>query len=135
MGPRLLLLGFSILALVASTAGAQVLEPPPRPSRGLFGGGPPPDPTRSRQDLDLDGSILGGYDDNLVSPAGGNAFVPHPSGYIAFSDVALRYSAGRPERSFQFGGRGFMNTYRNAGIGPSYGGEQTMSAHTPLGRR
>jgi hypothetical protein len=101
----------------------------------LFGGGPPPDPTRNRRELGLSGSLLGGYDDNLVPPGGGDPVVSYPSGYTGFGDAGLRYWVGRDVRSLEVKGRGFMNTYRNVGVGPSYGAEQSIRARTTLGRR
>ena len=112
-----------------------MLQPPPRPSGGLFGGGPPPDPNRTQQELTLQGSLLGGYDDNLSSPGGGEALGPHPSGYIGFGDATLRYWVGKDARSMEVSGRAYMNTYRNVGVGPSYGGEQRLRVRTTLGRR
>jgi hypothetical protein len=123
------------LLLCASSATAQVLELPPRPYRGLFGGGPPPDPNRARQDLKVSGNVLGGYDDNLTPPSGSVVGQSYPAGYTAFSDAALHYSYGNIDHFFSVGGRGFMNTYRNIGIGPSYGGEQSLHGRTGAGRR
>jgi len=129
-------LGYGLLALLigATSASAQVLDLPPRPYRGLFGGAPAPDPNRSRQDFEIRGNFLGGYEDDLVPP-GGNVFVSHPSGYTWFSDLRMRYFVGKPTRSLEIGGSGFMNTYRNIGLGPSYGGDQTLIFHSNLGRR
>lgn len=125
-----------LVSLLAPPVGAQVLEPPPRLYRGLFGGGPPPDPNRSRQELALTGSALGGYDDNLTAPTLGYEFVPHPSGYTGFADAGMRYSVGRQASRFlEVRGRGFMNTYRNIGLGPSYGGEESVRGRITFGRR
>jgi hypothetical protein len=121
--------------LAASPAASQVLEPPPRAYRGLFGGGPPPDPARTRQEFTVAGNLLGGYDDNLVPPSVGNILEPYPSGYTGFWDAGVRYWLGRDLRSLELKGRGFMNTYRNVGIGANYGGEQSIRARTTLGRR
>jgi hypothetical protein len=130
-----LVFGLALLAC-ASVSGAQVLQPPPRPVRGLFGGGRPPDPNRARQELTVTANLLGGYDDNLVpSSGGGDTLAPHPSGYIGFADAQLRYFFGRTARSLEAVGRGYMNTYRNVGLTPSYGGDLSLRAGTDLGRR
>jgi hypothetical protein len=121
--------------LCASSAGAQVLELPSRPYRGLFGGGPPPNPNRVRQELTLGGNVLGGYDDSLAPPGGGSLLTPNPSGYVGFSEAHLKYLLGRAGRSIELTGRGFMNTYRNIGVNPTYGGDQLMRASIDLGRR
>src|SRR4051812_41526370 len=101
-----------VAAAVAPVVSAQVVEPPPRPYRGLFGGGSHPDPTRTRKELTLTVNALGGFDDNLAPPGGGGAIVPRPSGYTGFTDVILRYWFGRDVRSLELTGRSFMNTYR-----------------------
>ena len=133
-GDRSLVIGCMLMVL-ASTAAAQVLEPPPRPHGGLFGGRPAPDPKRTHQELTLEGSLLGGYDDNVAPPTGGDAVTLHPSGYIGFGDGRVRYWIGKDARSMELSGRAYMNTYRNAGVGPSYGGEQRVRVRTALGRR
>ena len=129
-------LGYGLLALLigATSASAQVLDLPPRPYRGLFGGAPAPDPNRSRQDLEIHGNFLGGYEDNLVPP-GGNTFLSYPPGFTGFGDATVRYTVGKLTRSLELGGSGFVNTYRNIGVGPSYGGYQMLNARTDLGRR
>jgi len=129
-------LGYGLLALLigATSASAQVLDLPPRPYRGLFGGGPSPDPNRSRQDFEIHGNFLGGYEDNLIPP-GGNIFATYPGGYTGFSDATVRYTVGKVSRSLELGGSGFVNTYRNIGLGPSYGGYQSLNARSDFGRR
>lgn len=134
MTKRVLVLGLLALLIGSASAGAQVLDLPPRPYRGLFGGGPSPDPNRSRQDFEIHGNFLGGYEDNLVPP-GGNIFATYPSGYTGFSDATVRYTVGKLSRSLELGGSGFVNTYQNVGLGPSYGGFQTVMARSDLGRR
>ena len=101
----------------------------------MFGGGPRSDPTRTRQELTLTANALGGFDDNLAPPGGGDAIAPRPSGYTGFSDVILRYWFGRDVRSIEVTGRSFMNTYRNVGVGPSYGGDIDAREQTSLGTR
>jgi len=132
---RLVALTGLLLALSVVSVRAQVLEPPPRPYRGLFGGGPPPDPTRSRQELNLTGSLLGGYEDSLVPPYGGSPVIAYPAGSTVFWDAGLHYRIGEQVRSFEAKGRGYMNGYSLDGVGPYYGGEQSIRARTKFGRR
>ncbi|PYR51659.1 MAG: hypothetical protein DMF89_05135 [Acidobacteria bacterium] len=132
---RLVALAGLLLTLSVVSVRAQVLEPPPRPYRGLFGGGPPPDPTRSRQELNLTGSLLGGYEDSLVPPYGGSPVIAYPAGSTVFWDAGLNYRIGEQVHSFEAKGRGYMNGYSLDGVGPYYGGEQSIRARTKLGRR
>jgi hypothetical protein len=134
MRGRLLVITASLLLCAAGSASAQVLQPPPRLYRGLFGGGRPPDPNRTHQELALDGNLLGGYDDNLNTPTS-QPYTSNPSGYIGFSDASLRYAIGHATRSLQVRTRGYMNTYRNVGMTPSYGGDETLHATTTFGRQ
>src|SRR5206468_1813693 len=89
----------------AGPAGAQVVQPPQRPNRPQLGGGPPPDPNRSRQELSFQGNIMGGYDDNLTGPAGDDALTSHPSGYVGFGDATARYFVGKSSNWFEMTGR------------------------------
>lgn len=124
-----------LIAAGAASASAQVLQLPERPSRGLFGGGPPPDPDRSRHELGVDWNVLGGYDDNLSPAAGTGQFAfQRGSGYMAFSDAALHYLFGTRERALDVTGRGYVNGYRNVGLTPTYGGQLHAAAHTAVGR-
>jgi hypothetical protein len=123
------------LTAVAPSVAAQVLQPPSRPSRGLFGGGQPPDPNHTHQELELSGDVLGGFDDNLSTPGSNDMFGEHPAGYIGFGDASLRYFMGREARSMTVTGRGYLNSYSDVGLGPSYGADQTFLAHTTLGSR
>jgi len=122
------------LAPIVAPVEAQVLQPPPRPYRGLFGGGPSPDPTRTRQELTLRGNLLGGRDDNLAPPGTGEAVDAHPSGYLGFGDAMLRYWFGRDVRWLDVSARGYTNSYRNIGVTPSYGGDMSARARTTVGR-
>jgi len=129
---------FVLFVLLAGVppVGAQVLEPPPRASRGLFGGGPPPDPNRVQNDLTLRVNFLGGYDDNVSPPGTSDAIaLTRPSGYTGLTDVQLIYDRGNQERSVDVNGRGYMNAYRNVGLKPTYGGELSVRAHTKVNRR
>jgi hypothetical protein len=127
-----LLLG---LVAIAPVAGAQVLEPPARPTRGLLGGGPPPDPTRTRQELTFGGNLLGGYDDNLNEAGVGDMFTPRPSGSLAFGEANLHYLVGTQTRFLELAGRGYFNAYQHSGLGTNYGADQSVAGRTPLGRK
>jgi hypothetical protein len=130
------------LALVVSVpvavADAQTVQRPTRPFRGLFGGGAPPDPNRTRHELTLTSSLLGGYDD-VISP---NA-VPSPiepnqiqqSGFSGFLDATLRYWYGRQARSISIEGTGITSTYTNIDVGSTAGAYVRLRAETDLGRR
>ena len=48
-----------VFSVVPGWAHAQAVQRPLRPYAGWFGGGPPPDPNRTRQELTLQGSVLG----------------------------------------------------------------------------
>jgi hypothetical protein len=126
----------AIAVLTPCLAGAQVLEPPSRPLRGLFGGNTPTDSPRRQQSLIAQFNALGGYDDNLTLPGSGvSTFEPRNAGYIGAATARLRYVMSHGNRSFNSDNRAFMNTYRNAGVGPSYGGEVSAGAATRIGRR
>jgi hypothetical protein len=124
-----------LLTAAASAATAQVLPLPDRPLRGLFGGGPPLDPNRAWQELTLSGNVLGGYDDNLTTPGEGDVISPRPSGAVGLADARARYWFGDQERSIDVSGRGYVNSFRNLGLAPSYGGDQSFNARTAIGRR
>ncbi len=64
---KMLALTVLVVCGVASDTNAQTVQRPSRPYRGLFGGGPTPDPNRSRQELTLSGNLSVGYDTWLVS--------------------------------------------------------------------
>jgi hypothetical protein len=126
----------AIILLCASQVGAQVIQRPERPITGIFGGGRPPDPARSRQDLKLTLSTLGGYDENLTpGQSGGGEFITREPGYSGLVDAALEYRRGRQTQMFEIGGRAFMNTFRNVGLTPAYGGDLRARLVAPLGRR
>jgi hypothetical protein len=122
---------------VASSGEAQILQRPERPIRGLFGGRPQPDPNRTRQEVTLTLDSLGGYDDNLVpvETTGIESLAPHNSGYTGFAAAALLYWRGRQTRTFEVRGRGYVNSFRNLGVEPTYGGDLQARLTTPLGER
>src|SRR5687768_6788129 len=100
-----------VVCLGSTTAEAQTMQRPSRPYRGLFGGGPPPDPSRNRQELTLNASMLGGYDEYLGSegPTGPNATVRDT--YSGFFETGLGYFAGKETRSLSATATAFSNAY------------------------
>lgn len=132
---RELYLSALVIAIAASPVSAQIAQPPPRPSRPIFGGGAPPDPSRTRHEVRLDSSILGGYDDNLAQ-VGQRGLAPtiRPSAYTAVADLSLQYFVGNNTRSLDVAGRGYGNAYRNVGMNPDYGGDLNVAARTDIGR-
>jgi|EndMetStandDraft_4_1072995.scaffolds.fasta_scaffold02737_9 hypothetical protein len=136
-------LRFLVLPVVAglilpAAASAQVLEHPRRPFTGLFGGGPPPDPNRARQDMTLTVNALGGYDDNLSIADIESNRPPDPNqdkaGYMGSGDLLLRYWRGTALKSFEFEGRGYVSGYSNTDAGAIEGGSVRLGGTTPWGR-
>lgn len=120
-----------------SRVNAQVIQRPERPITGLFGGGRPPDPDRTRQELLVTVNTMGGYDDSPrpTETSELEAFVPREPGYTGFAETSVRYRLGKQNQSFEVGGRGFVNTYRNLGLTPGFGGDLQADLRAPLGRR
>jgi len=128
----------SLIVLLGSAfeCEAQVLEPPTRSFRGLFSPRRSNEPTRARHDLTLNASLIGGYDDNLTTQgAASDPILPHPSGYLGIADSSLEYRLTRGAQSFDINGRGYMNTYSNIGVRPTYGGDESARFRTRFGRR
>ena len=125
-----------LFVFIAAPLSAQVIERPERPIRGLFGGERPTDPNRTRQDLTLGLSTLGGYDDNPSLPDSGglDAFTPREPGYTGFAEATLKYRRVRQTRLFETSGHAYTNAYRNLGLTPSFGGDVQAHVATPLGR-
>jgi hypothetical protein len=123
---------------VAATAAAQPpIETQQRPYNGLFGGGPPQDPNRTRTELSLNGSIFGGYDDNLVAAApglGGPGTGGDNAGNLIQGTLGMRYYRGRPVRNVSIDGNAYVVDYGDAGVGLTKGGSLGFSASTRLGR-
>ncbi|MGH9330885.1 MAG: hypothetical protein ACRD09_10610 [Vicinamibacterales bacterium] len=130
---RLLVLS-PILFAIAVPAAAQVTDRPSRPFRGLFGGGPPPDPNRTRQELTLTASMLGGYDDNIGHPLTGSPTDSYESGYAGLFGTALRYWRGRAERAIEVHGRGYLSALSVLQTDPTVGGDLDLNGRTNLGR-
>jgi hypothetical protein len=126
-----------VVCLAPNFVCAQVIQRPERPIRGLFGGGPPPDPNRTRQDVTLSVSTLGGYDDNpspQESGGGQDAFTPREPGYTGYADAALKYKRAKQTNVFEINGHAYANAYRNLGLTPSFGGDAQVRLSTPLGK-
>jgi hypothetical protein len=121
--------------LMSSSLQAQILDLPRRPARPTAVAGPA-DTIRTQQDLTLEFHALGGVDDNLA-PAGTGAseFEARPGGYLGSSGARLTYDASTSRRSLNLIGRSYMNTFRNVGMTPSYGGDVSVRAQTAIGRR
>jgi hypothetical protein len=123
----LFILGGAVLVAVTA-ADAQVIQPPPRSTGGLFGGRPQADPNRTTQQLSLFLNGLGGYDDN-VSPEGGSV-VPDPtapqvSSYSSSGSVSARYWRGRTTRFFEATGGAFLESFQEIDVNSQIGGDLT----------
>jgi hypothetical protein len=131
----------SAVVLLASTvaggAQAQILERPERPIRGLFGGTRTTDPDQTRQTLTLNLDSLGGYDDNLtpVETSGIDSLTSRPSGYTGFAAAGLRYGRDSKASTLEIRGRGYLNSFRNVGITPSFGADLQAHLTTSLDQR
>lgn len=137
VGDRVQVLVVLLLAFVVSApAAAQVVQRPPRPYRGLFGG-PPVDPNRTRQEVNVSASLLGSYDDNLV-PANidlGGLFEPRPEGYSGVGDARFRYWYGRQSNNLEVVAGGAVFTYQNLGLSPEYAADARATWSGTFGRR
>ena len=121
-----------------STVDAQTVQRPTRPYRGLFGGGPPQDPNRTRKELTLTVSVLGGYDDEIIPGSSLTPVTPGQLGDSAYSgtaDVALNYWHGRTTRFFSMDARTFSSTYSYVDVPPAIGGSIVVTAATDVGRK
>lgn len=127
------------LLCVPPAVSAQAIQRSSRPFRGLFGGGPPPDPNRTRQELTLSGSLLGGYDDMLTPGQSGTGPIDPAqaidSGYTGTADATLNYFVGRASRSFNATARAFTTAYSFSDVEQQIGGGVDLAAVTPVGRR
>ena len=128
--------------LVAGFAAAAAAQPPndqprQRPFNGLFAGGPPLDPNRTRDELTLSGSVFYAYDDNLVSAApglGGPSTGTDNAGNLLQGTLSTRYYRGRPARNFVIDGMAYAVDYGEGGVGLTKGGGLGFSGETRLGR-
>jgi hypothetical protein len=125
-------------ALAPSTAGAQAPGRSPRAISGIFGGGPPPDPDRTRQEFSMSVNLLAGYDDNLVigaSSAPPTGAQQDAAGYLGDAQVDFEYFRGRTERSLTIRGGGHSIRYSEAEVGFQNDANLTLSAVTRVRRR
>ena len=121
----------TVVLLVPSLAQAQRQQAPTRPYRGLFGGGPPADPHRTRTELSLSANLSGGYDQDVLA----TSTQPEAGSVATTGDIGLDYYFGRAARSFSTVGRTFVTSYANTGTDPLIGGDVAMRGELELGRR
>jgi hypothetical protein len=118
---------------VSSSVTAQVIQAPPRQIQ-------PPPPASVNQNLDLNVTLLGGYDRSpgplasAVLPPVGALARPTPSGAVGTFDSALTYDRTSPKRTLNASTRGYVNSYQSSGTGALYGGDASGSVGF-LGRR
>ena len=119
-------LAFVVAMCVPALAGAQVLERPRRERQ--------PRHEESWREVTLSASTLGSYDDNLAAEQTLlNPDVSFPPGYTGYADTALRLEQGKGAKSFDVSGRAYVNSFRNVGMEPMYGGD--AQAHFTAGTR
>ncbi|HET7218503.1 MAG TPA: hypothetical protein VFJ02_10670 [Vicinamibacterales bacterium] len=133
---RIIIIAALLLGVCAVSASAQVAQRPTRPYRGLFGGGPPPDPNRTRHELTFTASILGGYDDYVTPTAIGDEPAPDiQNGFSTNASAALEYFYGRAARSFSADLQAISNAYYSSGVSPTLGADMTLAYSSDVGRR
>jgi hypothetical protein len=133
---RHLLAAIVLGASLAGVVSAQVVQRPPRAYRGLFGG-PPIDPNRTRQEVNISATVLGSFDDNLVPASAGigDIFTPRPEGYSGVGDAQFRYWRGRLNNGLELTGGGSIFSYRGLGLKPEYAGNARASWTGSVGAR
>jgi hypothetical protein len=90
----------------------------PRSITGIFGGGPPADPNRTRQELTITANMLFGYDDNLaVANSGAPPAGVQAAGYLGDGQFDLEYYRGRAERAFTIRAGAHATQYSEASVG------------------
>ena len=132
---RALVLAGLVFFTFATDIAAQAVQRPTRPYRGLFGGGRQVNQNRTRQEFELTGSALVGYDDNVYT---GGALAPGQSlesGLTGTGDLSTRYFYGRAGRSVSIDGHAFTTAYGSIDVSPSIGGNMTFQGETTAGRR
>jgi hypothetical protein len=121
------LLVLVIVTCVPAVSRGQVLE---RPQRAR----PPRSESTSSRQVTLSATTLGSYDDNLTAEqAVVNPDVTALSGYTGYADGTLRFEQLRGSKVFDVSGRAYVNSFRNIGLGPMYGGD--AQAHFGAGTR
>ena len=120
----------------APRAEAQVVERPERAIPGFFGGAPP-DPAQPSHNLMLSFDTFGGYAEDLSQAAtlGPEPFTPRQPGYNAYAGSMLSYRRLSGVKLFELGGGGYVNSYRNVGRPPGYGGEAHVRFGNQIGER
>jgi hypothetical protein len=106
-----------MLLSIGGIAQAQVIQPPPRSTAGLFGGGTELDPNRTYQQFSTDMSLSAGYDHNLI--AGSLAPADARTTTVA---GGVRYWRGRTTRSLELSGNAFLDAFPGSGVEPVLGG-------------
>lgn len=117
--------------MMPTSAAAQTTGSPPGAVRGLFGGGSPPSPGRSTQQVSLWFDLGGGYDQDL-----GVSGVPDATnleGYAGTVVGTFRYWRGRTTRNLEASARIFRNT-QSAEQTTATGGEVNVGGNL-VGRR
>lgn len=116
----------------APGAHAQSTTNPPGAVRGLFGGGAPPSPGRTTQQVSTWFDIGGGYDRNLDTS--GAAGATNVEGLATTGVVNVRYWRGRATRAIEGTARLFRNDQR-AGRTTATGGEVNVNGNAEFGLR
>jgi hypothetical protein len=103
----------------------------------LFGGGGRPNPDRPQHDLMLSVDTFGGYAEDLsqTGTTTFGAFAPRQPAYNAYAGSTLSYRRTLHANRFEMGGGVYMNSYRNVGRPPGYGGEAHVGFGTRIGER
>ena len=131
---RTLMLAAVVVCVCASSVQAQVVQRPSRPYRGLFGGGPPPDPNRVRQTLTLTASVLGGHVD-YSQPPGTVPVTDTPTGFSTSTAATMDYFYGRTARSFSAVGHVLSVSYYKPSFDSILGGDLNLGFASNVGRR
>jgi hypothetical protein len=128
-----------VCAVAAGPVSAQVIQPPPRSSNGLFGGPrAAQDPNRTGQELSATVNLLGSYEDDLAPAGEGittDPLLPRRSGTTGVLSGDMRYRYGSAVRSVDASGQGYVHSFRNIGVTPMYGGNAELRGSTQLGSR
>lgn len=134
---KVLALTAIVLCVGSSHANGQTVQRPTRPYRGLFGGGPPPDPNRSRQELTLNGALSVGHD-TWLSPGGSVGPVDptseQHSGQGVTGDVGLSYRRGRTQHEVTIDGNLRAAGYSGINAAPTVAADVEVGADTSVGR-
>jgi len=130
---RTLMLAAVVVCVCASSVHAQVVQRPSRPYRGLFGGGPPPDPNRVRQTLTLTASVLGGHVD-YSQPPDTVPVTDTPTGFSTSTAATVDYFYGRAARSFSAVGNVLSVSYYRPTFDSIVGADLNLDFASDLSR-